>query len=121
MNDQVEKSERKYVSTTMQNVIMSSSSRDNVRLSNDINLPPRNALDEFQPEARKSMQYSKNKQQTLINYETKPNTSSNRDHTYNKVSEESSGVVKRTKNIITSPERNSKPPTHETYHIEEML
>ena len=93
MNDQLERSDREFTSTTMQNVIMSTSSRDNTRVTKDI--------------------------------------SSNRDHkNLSKMSDEnakssssSSSVVKRTKNmIISSPtERNSKPPTHETYHIEEML
>jgi len=66
------------------------------------------------------------KQSSLITSETKVSASSNRDHRYaSKKSEEiaktSSGVVKRTKNISSPTEQNPKPPTHETYHIEEML
>ena len=120
IDGQVEQLERKYVSTTMQNVIKSTSSRENAS-----NLPSNTAPINLQSEARSTMQYSSTKEPSLISSEMKPNTSSSRSHRYNKVSEESyktsSDVVKRTKNMISSPERNSKPPTHETYHIEEML
>lgn len=129
MNDQIERTDREFTSTTMQNVIMSTSSRDNTRVRRDVNLPSHSVTGNNQSEAGSSMQQIASKQPGIIASDSKSSVSSNRDNKNgNKTSDEnakssSSSVVKRTKNMIISSqtERNSKPPTHETYHIEEML
>ena len=129
MNDQIERTDREFTSTTMQNVIMSTSSRDNTRVRKDVNLPSHSVTGNNPLEAGSSMQQIASKQPGIIASDSKSSASSNRDHKVrNNTSDEnakssSSSVVKRTKNMIISSqtERNSKPPTHETYHIEEML
>ena len=116
-------------SSSMQNVITNTSSSGSSRLVSDIKQhTTHNTTGSKHIREVNSMQQLSNNPPGRMTLDSSTNASMNKDQNYSyRLSDEnattSGGIVKRTQNmVITSPiERNSKPSTHETYHIEEML
>ena len=111
----------------MQHVITSTSPLGSSRMVSDIKgRTTNNTAEKKKLEVVSSMQQLKNNSTTtgITTSTTKLSTTSDRKSPHDLYDGDSknSGDVKRKQNMVTSPvERNSKQPTHETYHIEEML